>query len=127
LKCSECLHDGQKFQIQSISDFEFSDTICKFSVICKTLKSETLLVPSISIKGLLTGCWWLTPVILATQEAQIKRIAVQSQLGQIIQGTLSRKYPTQNRAGGVAQGVQHLPGNCETLNSNPSTAKKKNK
>jgi hypothetical protein len=26
-----------------------------------------------------TGHWWLTPVIVATQEAEIKRIAVQSQ------------------------------------------------
>jgi hypothetical protein len=41
---------------------------------------------------------------LATQEAEIRRIAVQSQLGQIVQETLSQKYPAQNRAGGVAQG-----------------------
>jgi hypothetical protein len=25
------------------------------------------------------GCWWITPVILATQEAEIIRITVQSQ------------------------------------------------
>jgi hypothetical protein len=25
------------------------------------------------------GCWWLTPVILTTQEAEIRKIAVQSQ------------------------------------------------
>jgi hypothetical protein len=25
------------------------------------------------------GCWWLTPVILATQEADIRRIMVQRQ------------------------------------------------
>jgi hypothetical protein len=25
------------------------------------------------------GCWWLTPAILATQEAEIRRITVQSQ------------------------------------------------
>jgi hypothetical protein len=31
----------------------------------------------------LAGHQWLTPVILATQEAEIKRITVQSQLGEI--------------------------------------------
>jgi hypothetical protein len=31
------------------------------------------------------------PVILATQEAEIRRIAVRSQPGQIVHGTLSRK------------------------------------
>jgi hypothetical protein len=32
---------------------------------------------------------WLTPVILATQEAEIRRIMVQSQLEQIVHETLS--------------------------------------
>jgi hypothetical protein len=35
------------------------------------------------------GCGWLTPVIVATQEAEIRRIAVQSQPGQIVHETLS--------------------------------------
>jgi hypothetical protein len=48
---------------------------------------------------------WLTPVILATQEAEIRRIAVRSQPGQIVSETLSRKDLSQKRAGGVAQGV----------------------
>jgi hypothetical protein len=34
-------------------------------------------------------CWWLTPVILATQEAESRRIMVRIQLGQIVHETLS--------------------------------------
>jgi hypothetical protein len=52
-----------------------------------------------------TRHWWLTPIVLATQEAEIKRITVQRQPGQIVCETLSRKKPSQKRAGGVAQGV----------------------
>jgi hypothetical protein len=42
----------------------------------------------------------LTPVILATWEAEIR---------QIVSETLSRKYPTQKRVGGVAHVVDWLP------------------
>jgi hypothetical protein len=48
---------------------------------------------------------WPTPVISATQEAEIRRIEVQSQPRQIVLETLYRKNPSQKRAGGVAQGV----------------------
>jgi hypothetical protein len=51
------------------------------------------------------GRWWLFPVILVTQEAEIRRIMVQSQPGQIVLETLSRKNQSQKRAGGVAEGV----------------------
>jgi hypothetical protein len=50
------------------------------------------------------GCWWFTPIILAIQEAEIRKIEVQSQPGQIVHKTLSSEYSTQNMAGGVAQG-----------------------
>jgi hypothetical protein len=33
--------------------------------------------------------WWLTPVILATQEAEIRRIVVRNQPEQIVKETLS--------------------------------------
>jgi hypothetical protein len=55
------------------------------------------------------GLWWLMSVILATPEAEISRIVVWSGLklvpGQIVHKTLSRKYPSQKRAGGMAEGV----------------------
>jgi hypothetical protein len=49
---------------------------------------------------------WFTPIILDTKEAEIRRINVRSQPGQIVFKTLSQKYPTQNKAGGVAQVVR---------------------
>jgi hypothetical protein len=50
---------------------------------------------------------WLTPVILITQEPEIKRITVKASLGKIVWETLSWK--------------------CEALSSNPSAAKKRKK
>jgi hypothetical protein len=44
------------------------------------------------------------PVILATWEAEIRSLAVQSQPRQIVHKTLSQKTLHKNRAGGVAQG-----------------------
>jgi hypothetical protein len=44
-------------------------------------------------------------MLLATQEAEIRRIEVQSQFRQIVHETLPQKNPFQKRAGGVAQDV----------------------
>jgi hypothetical protein len=38
-----------------------------------------------------TGRWWLIPIILATQETEIRKIMVGSQPQQIVHETLSRK------------------------------------
>jgi hypothetical protein len=41
------------------------------------------------------GHQWLTPVILGIQEAESRRITIQSQPWQIVQETLSRKNSSQ--------------------------------
>jgi hypothetical protein len=41
----------------------------------------------------------------STEEAEIRRIMVQCQHGQIVCKTLSQKRPSQKRAGGMAQSV----------------------
>jgi hypothetical protein len=48
--------------------------------------------------------WWLTPVILATQKADIRRIMIRSQLRKKVCKILSRKTLHKNMAGGMAQG-----------------------
>jgi hypothetical protein len=56
------------------------------------------------------------PIILVTQEAEIRRISVQSQLRQIVHETLSGKYPLQK---GLAEWLK-----VKALSSSPSTTKK---
>jgi hypothetical protein len=58
---------------------------------------------------------WLTPIILATQEAKIRRISVPSQPRQVVCETLSQKTLHKNRVGGVAQaeGPEFKPQYCK--------------
>jgi hypothetical protein len=51
------------------------------------------LVPHVNLKNEFARCQWLLPVILAAQEAEIRRIKVQSQAGQIVHETLCQKKP----------------------------------
>jgi hypothetical protein len=61
----------------------------------------------------LAGHWWLTPVILATLEAEIRRMLVRSQPWQVVFETLSqKKHFTEIRL------VQWLK--MKALRSNPS-------
>jgi hypothetical protein len=58
--------------------------------------SLALLTPwflALSLHDLDLGCQWLTPVIFTTQEAEIKRITVWNQHGQVVCETLSPKKP----------------------------------
>jgi hypothetical protein len=78
-----------------------------FPFVCSVLNFLVLNNLSLirSYKNSTAGCWWLTPVILATEEAEIRRIAVWNQPKQIVQETQSQKNPSQKRAGRVVQGV----------------------
>jgi hypothetical protein len=49
--------------------------------------------------------WWLTPVILSTEEAVIRRIMVQSQPRQISFRDPISKIFNMKRSGGMAQGI----------------------
>jgi hypothetical protein len=82
-----------------------------------------------SKRKLEAGHQWLMPVILATQEAEIRRIMAQCQPRQIICQTVFQKKPITKWTGGVTQVVVYLPGlaSVRPLSSNPNTTKKKKK
>jgi hypothetical protein len=55
---------------------------------------------------LLVGSQWFTPVILAIQEAEIRKIICQSQASQIVHKTITwKKKPFSKLSGVVAQSV----------------------
>jgi hypothetical protein len=53
------------------------------------------------------------PVILTSQEAESRRTTVRGQPGQIVCEHLSQKLPTNKRARGMAQEIEHLPSTHE--------------
>jgi hypothetical protein len=50
-------------------------------------------IPNTLFKKKKVGSWWFMRIILATQEAEIRRITVRSQPEEIVLKTLSRKKP----------------------------------
>jgi hypothetical protein len=73
----------------------------------KVILQQVLLhVWSLSFRIMIwAGRWWLMSVILATQEAEIRRIIVQCQPWQRVHETLSLKSQSQKWAGGMAEDV----------------------
>jgi hypothetical protein len=64
------------------------------------------------------------PIILAIWEAEIRRIAVRGQLGQIVYETSSFKNNQSKMDWRVAQAVDCLFCMCKALSSTPNTTKK---
>jgi hypothetical protein len=98
----ETLWKARKENVSKWEDFPYSWIK---SHVTSPDKLETECDPIKNSKSFWAGCWWLTPIILATQEAEIRRISVWSQPGQIVHRTLSRKNLHKKMAGGVAQGA----------------------
>jgi hypothetical protein len=78
--------------------------------------SQVVLI-RIKLLWILARNQWLTPVILAIHEAEIRRIVVQSQFGQIVLKTLSRKTLHKQ---GLMEWLK-----VKALGSSPSKTKKK--
>jgi hypothetical protein len=68
----------------------------------------------------------LIPVILATWEAEIRRVMIQGQLGQIVHEIPISKITRAKWTGGVAQAVERLLCKCKALSSNPGPTKNSN-
>jgi hypothetical protein len=75
----------------------------------KVTKRYQLIIVRITIlkKTKHARSWWLTLIILATQEAEIRRIAVGNQPRQIVCDPISKILNTK-RTGRVAQVVEYL-------------------
>jgi hypothetical protein len=67
------------------------------------------------------GCWWLTPVILATWKAKIWRNEIQDQTEQIVWETFISKITRAKCPGGVAQVIKYLLCKHKVLSSDTST------
>jgi hypothetical protein len=88
---------------------------------CKNLcKWHNVPLPNTTIK---TGCWWLIPVILATQEDQSSKPSRAHSSARLY----LEKLFTKNRAGGVGQGIssEFKPQYCKKQKPENKTKQKK--
>jgi hypothetical protein len=90
-------------------------------VLCPIPASRAIRRTKSSIQA---GHQWLTPVILATWEAEIRRITVQGQSRQIVCKTPISKITRAKWTGGVAQMVERLC-KLKALSSKPIPTKLK--
>jgi hypothetical protein len=67
--------------------------------------------------SVLAGSWWLTLVILATLEAEIRSMAVQGQPRQMVQEIPIFKITRAKWTGGMAKAVECLLCKSEALSS----------
>jgi hypothetical protein len=73
--------------------------------------------------NLRAGCQWLTPVILTTWEAEIRRIDSRPAQANSSQDPITKKLNTK-KAGGMTQVVKQMLCKCEALSSNANPTKK---
>jgi hypothetical protein len=71
-----------------------------------TQKNKIITLGTDMRRILMAGCQWLMPVIQATQEAENRRIVVQSQSGQTVHKNLFQKHHHKKNSGREAQGVR---------------------
>jgi hypothetical protein len=69
------------FQVAHILSSEIPSKLSKISLNFPFFQNGTKIVDQASVQevDILARHWWLTPIIIATQEAEIRRITVQSQ------------------------------------------------
>jgi hypothetical protein len=67
---------------------------------CLTRKNEVTCSNTSTAKRkkvIFAECWWHMPIILATEEAEIRRITIQSQFRQKVHESQSQKNPSQKK------------------------------